>query len=96
MEGIIRENIFDAPNIVLELFYGGDGNSPVDFYPQSLSCPFCRRIGFSETTLRDHVTSDHDGIHTQVVCPVCAATPNGEPNHMTNDLANHLAADHIQ
>ncbi|XP_077548659.1 E3 ubiquitin-protein ligase KCMF1-like isoform X2 [Haemaphysalis longicornis] len=29
-----------------------------------------------------------------VVCPVCAATPGGNPNNVTGDLAAHLALEH--
>jgi len=28
------------------------------------------------------------------VCPVCVATPGGDPNHMTDDLISHLLVDH--
>lgn len=28
------------------------------------------------------------------VCPICAAIPAGEPNHVTDDFATHLAIEH--
>jgi len=28
------------------------------------------------------------------VCPVCAAYPGGEPNHVIDDLAAHLMLEH--
>ena len=28
------------------------------------------------------------------VCPVCAVLPSGDPNHMTDDLAAHIALVH--
>ena len=28
------------------------------------------------------------------VCPICAALPGGDPNHVTDDLASHLALEH--
>jgi len=39
------------------------------------------------------------GVHVCVcvmrqVCPVCVATPGGDPNHMTDDLISHLLVDH--
>lgn len=28
------------------------------------------------------------------ICPVCAAHPSGNPNHLTNDFSGHLMLDH--
>ena len=28
------------------------------------------------------------------VCPVCASLPGGDPNHVTDDFAAHLALEH--
>jgi len=28
------------------------------------------------------------------VCPVCAAVPGGDPNHVTDDFAGHLTLEH--
>ena len=28
------------------------------------------------------------------VCPICAALPGGDPNHVTDDFAAHLALEH--
>lgn len=28
------------------------------------------------------------------VCPICAALPGGDPNHMTDDFAAHLTLEH--
>ena len=33
---------------------------------------------------------------TEVICPICAAMANGEPNLMTGDLLSHIANDHQQ
>ena len=30
----------------------------------------------------------------EVICPVCAAYPNGDPNHLTDDLPTHLTVEH--
>ena len=32
-------------------------------------------------------------LHMQV-CPICASQPGGEPNHVTDDFAAHLALEH--
>ena len=39
-----------------------------------------------------------DGLHECVqctqICPVCAAHPSGNPNHLTDDFPSHLTLDH--
>ena len=51
----------------LELFYGGES---LQFdHPSSYAfvCPHCGKLGFSETQLSEHVSSDHSAISTEVV-----------------------------
>lgn len=41
------------------------------------------------------ILSDYRLIANQwQVCPVCAALPGGEPNHVTDDFATHLTLEH--
>ncbi|KAH9384459.1 hypothetical protein HPB48_026466 [Haemaphysalis longicornis] len=75
-----------------ELYYAGE---PAD-QPHSFTCPMCSTMGFTLAGLREHVSSEHTETATHVVCPVCAATPGGEPNRMTGDLALHLSTDHAR
>ncbi|XP_070540025.1 E3 ubiquitin-protein ligase KCMF1-like [Ptychodera flava] len=75
-----------------DLYYGGEAVSPEQ--PQSFTCPFCGKMGFTETTLQEHVTSEHSDLSLEVVCPVCAALPGGDPNHVTDDFAAHLTLEH--
>ncbi|KAK0161462.1 hypothetical protein PV327_009930 [Microctonus hyperodae] len=75
-----------------ELYYGGEGVSVEQ--PQSLTCPYCTKMGFTEATLQEHVAADHPDATFEVVCPVCASLPGGDPNHVTDDFANHLTVDH--
>ncbi|XP_014489369.1 PREDICTED: E3 ubiquitin-protein ligase KCMF1-like isoform X1 [Dinoponera quadriceps] len=75
-----------------ELYYGGEGVSVEQ--PQSLTCPYCTRMGFTEATLQEHVAADHPDTSFEVVCPVCAAVPGGDPNHVTDDFAGHLTLEH--
>ncbi|XP_020283289.1 E3 ubiquitin-protein ligase KCMF1-like [Pseudomyrmex gracilis] len=75
-----------------ELYYGGEGVSVEQ--PQSLTCPYCSKMGFTEATLQEHVAADHPDISFEVVCPVCAAVPGGDPNHVTDDFAGHLTLEH--
>jgi hypothetical protein len=48
-----------------ELYYGGEGVSIEQ--PQSLTCPYCSRMGFTETTLQEHVAADHADASVEVV-----------------------------
>lgn len=50
---------------ISEVYYGGEALS-VD-QPQSLTCPFCGKMGYTETSLQDHVTADHPDTPYEVV-----------------------------
>lgn len=75
-----------------DTFYGGE--SITSDTPQSFSCPYCGKLGYTETALYDHVTSDHTETPYEVVCPICASLPGGEPNQVTEDFAAHLTMEH--
>ncbi|XP_034245273.1 E3 ubiquitin-protein ligase KCMF1-like isoform X2 [Thrips palmi] len=75
-----------------ELYYGGESLTVEQ--PQSFTCPHCGRMGLTETTLQEHVTLDHMVTTAEVVCPVCASLPGGDPNLMTDDLSGHLNLEH--
>jgi E3 ubiquitin-protein ligase KCMF1 len=80
---------------MIEVSYGsGSGVSPRQY--QSFTCPYCNKKGFSETTLLEHVTAEHSESDStmEVICPVCASSPGGEPNLKTDDLAEHLTLEH--
>ncbi|KAJ8285444.1 hypothetical protein GJAV_G00026850 [Gymnothorax javanicus] len=75
-----------------DLYYGGEAFSVEQ--PQSFTCPYCGRMGYTETSLQEHVTSEHPETSTEVICPICAALPGGDPNHVTDDFAAHLTLEH--
>lgn len=80
---------------MIEVSYGtGSAVSPRQY--QSFTCPYCNKKGFSETTLLEHVTAEHSESDSaiEVICPVCASSPGGEPNLKTDDLAEHLTLEH--
>ncbi|XP_046386817.1 E3 ubiquitin-protein ligase KCMF1-like isoform X2 [Ischnura elegans] len=85
MQCILTRSDFD-------LYYGGESLSVEQ--PQSFTCPYCGKMGFTETTLQEHVTSEHSETSFEVVCPVCASLPGGDPNHVTEDFAGHLTLEH--
>lgn len=43
--------------IIPDLYYGGETLALEQ--PQAFTCPFCNRMGFTDTTLMEHVTADH-------------------------------------
>ncbi|XP_055692025.1 E3 ubiquitin-protein ligase Kcmf1-like isoform X1 [Lutzomyia longipalpis] len=75
-----------------ELYYGGEVLSPEQ--PQSFTCPYCKRMGLSDVALVEHVGAEHTDTGLEVVCPVCAAIPGGDPNLVTDDFAGHLTLEH--
>ncbi|XP_075222850.1 E3 ubiquitin-protein ligase KCMF1-like isoform X2 [Lycorma delicatula] len=85
MQCILTRSDFD-------LYYGGEALTIEQ--PQSFTCPYCGKMGFTETALQEHVTSDHSDTSFEVVCPVCAALPGGDPNLVTDDFAGHLTLEH--
>ncbi|KAM6394669.1 E3 ubiquitin-protein ligase KCMF1-like [Rhynochetos jubatus] len=75
-----------------DLYYGGEAFSVEQ--PQSFTCPYCGKMGYTETSLQEHVASEHAETSTEVICPICAALPGGDPNHVTDDFAAHLTLEH--
>eukprot|EP00064_Thunnus_orientalis_P003127 superscaffoldBa00000248_g3136 len=47
-----------------DLYYGGDTFSVEQ--PQSFTCPYCGKMGYTETSLQEHVTSEHAETSTEV------------------------------
>lgn len=76
----------------IDIFFGGEALTAEQ--PQAFSCPYCSKMGFTEALLQEHVTADHADTSVEVVCPICASLPGGDPNHVTDDLAAHLTLEH--
>ncbi len=49
----------------IDIYYGGEAVSVEQ--PQAFTCPFCGRMGLTEATLQEHVTSEHADSSTEVV-----------------------------
>lgn len=78
--------------IGVDLFYGGESVSADTL--QSFTCPFCGRMGLTESSLHSHVSSEHASASNEVICAICASLPGGEPNNVTDDFASHLTIEH--
>uniref|UniRef100_A0A0K8TRY1 RING-type E3 ubiquitin transferase n=1 Tax=Tabanus bromius TaxID=304241 RepID=A0A0K8TRY1_TABBR len=76
----------------IDLYFGGEMLNSEQ--PQSFTCPYCKKMGFSDSALLEHVSSEHTDTGLEVVCPVCAGLPGGEPNLVTDDFAGHLTLEH--
>ncbi|XP_066991493.1 E3 ubiquitin-protein ligase KCMF1 isoform X2 [Anabrus simplex] len=85
MQCILTRSDFD-------LYYGGEALTVEQ--PQAFTCPYCGKMGFTETTLQEHVAGEHPETSFEVVCPVCASLPGGDPNLVTDDFAGHLTLEH--
>ncbi|XP_056122439.1 E3 ubiquitin-protein ligase RNF166-like [Rhinichthys klamathensis goyatoka] len=57
-------------------------------------CPYCRDNGLDELDLRDHCNDRHANDSRRVVCPVCVATPHGDPQYYSRDFVAHLNLRH--
>lgn len=51
--------------VLLDIFYGGEAVTAEQ--PQSFSCPYCSKMGFTEVLLQEHITSDHADTSIEVV-----------------------------
>lgn len=48
-----------------ELYYGGEAFTADQ--PQSFTCPYCGKMGFTESALQEHVASEHSDASIEVV-----------------------------
>ena len=67
---------------LIELYYGGEAFTADQ--PQSFTCPYCGKMGFTETALQEHVASEHSDASIEVVSIEC------QVHHLENSSAGTL------
>ncbi len=64
-DGKWRDCVWLLSELSADLYYGGEAFSVEQ--PQSFTCPYCGKMGYTETSLQEHVTSEHAETSTEVV-----------------------------
>uniref|UniRef100_A0A1A9UQR4 RING-type E3 ubiquitin transferase n=1 Tax=Glossina austeni TaxID=7395 RepID=A0A1A9UQR4_GLOAU len=77
----------------IELFFGGEMLNSEQ--PQTFTCPYCKKMGFSDATSLEYVSAGHTETSLEVICPACAGLPGGEPTLVTDDFAGHIVPAHM-
>ncbi|XP_053937819.1 E3 ubiquitin-protein ligase RNF114 isoform X2 [Cuculus canorus] len=57
-------------------------------------CPYCSEKNFDQEGLVEHCKTWHSMDAKQVVCPICAAMPWGDPNYRSANFMEHLQRRH--
>ncbi|KAF6714569.1 E3 ubiquitin-protein ligase RNF114 [Oryzias melastigma] len=60
----------------------------------TFTCPYCNCQNLDQDGLVEHCTSHHARDTRQVVCPICASMPWGDPNYRSADFFQHLKLRH--
>ncbi|KAF0036179.1 hypothetical protein F2P81_011491 [Scophthalmus maximus] len=60
----------------------------------TFTCPYCSCQNLDQDGLVEHCTSQHSRDARQVVCPICASMPWGDPSYRSTDFFQHLKIRH--
>lgn len=60
----------------------------------TFTCPYCNCQNLDQDGLVEHCTSQHGRDTRQVVCPICASMPWGDPSYRSADFFQHLKIRH--
>ncbi|XP_062871238.1 E3 ubiquitin-protein ligase RNF114 [Trichomycterus rosablanca] len=60
----------------------------------TFTCPYCHGPNFDQDGLVKHCNSQHAQDPRQVVCPICASMPWGDPSYRSADFFQHLRVRH--
>ncbi|XP_069099756.1 E3 ubiquitin-protein ligase RNF114 [Pleurodeles waltl] len=57
-------------------------------------CPYCLEKNFDQDGLVEHCKKYHSLDRRQVVCPICASMPWGDPNYRSGNFMEHIRRRH--
>ncbi|NXG33664.1 RN114 ligase, partial [Dromaius novaehollandiae] len=60
----------------------------------TFTCPYCSEKNFDQEGLVEHCKTLHSMDAKQVVCPICASMPWGDPNYRSANFMEHLQRRH--
>ncbi|XP_014663773.1 PREDICTED: RING finger protein 166-like [Priapulus caudatus] len=60
----------------------------------TFKCPFCGLMNLDLQGLTKHCNDKHSKNYSQVVCPICAAMPWGDPSLKSSNFIQHLNSRH--
>uniref|UniRef100_A0A3Q3XPP9 E3 ubiquitin-protein ligase RNF114 n=1 Tax=Mola mola TaxID=94237 RepID=A0A3Q3XPP9_MOLML len=60
----------------------------------TFTCPYCHCQNLDQDGLIEHCTTQHARDTRQVVCPICASMPWGDPDYRSSDFFQHLKIRH--
>lgn len=77
-----------------EIVFMGLNQEPLSVPSRTFVCPYCQNNGFDELQLLNHCNIHHASDSRRVVCPVCVATPHGDPQYYSRNFIGHLNLRH--
>ncbi|XP_029468791.1 E3 ubiquitin-protein ligase RNF114 [Rhinatrema bivittatum] len=60
----------------------------------TFTCPYCGKKNFDQEGLVEHCKKGHSMDTRQVVCPICASMPWGDPNYRSANFMEHVHRRH--
>ncbi|KAK6479399.1 E3 ubiquitin-protein ligase RNF114-like [Huso huso] len=60
----------------------------------TFTCPYCGSQNLDQEGLVEHCNAQHSRDPRQVVCPICASMPWGDPNYKSANFFQHLKMRH--
>nr|XP_009292832.1 uncharacterized protein LOC100536501 isoform X1 [Danio rerio] len=85
----LQEQLDDWP-WQTEIALMGLMQEPLSVSLRTFVCPYCQNNGFDELQLLNHCNIHHASDSRRVVCPVCVATPHGDPQYYSRNFIGHL------